>query len=240
MNRSEFVALARANTDRTSNIRISSNWNSSGVSQVKDGVAKEFGCVIALLQAQIEKGQLCKKDEFLLIYNFQLIQTVEEVDYYSLDMLIKPIHNIEEIEHNGGRSLQLIINGATSEVMNNSKGMVDMDLCSEKELLQNGEDAPTSLGNYNHYSALYNIEYEVTRFENNSGTITQQRLVHELLNMQKTLKEQIFESTLVQEENLSKSMLNSYRPQLTAFAKEDKEPQVRPTASAAVLIASPS
>ena len=133
MNTLEFVTLSTTNTDRTANVRTSSHsWLSSGVHRVPDDISNKFGCVVSLLQAQVDNGLLCKKDEYLLIYNFQILDDTDDACYCSLDMVTKPTAEITETHVIKGSPLHLVINGSSGEVMNHIQGLIALGIPPEE------------------------------------------------------------------------------------------------------------
>ena len=152
MENSDFAALATKCTKKTPNVRVYSGaWDHAGTHRIPNEVAEKIGAMIALIQTQIELELLCKKEEHLLIYNFQILSN--ESYLYCLDMLIKPISDLNSTSVKEGRPLQLVINAVTKEIMNNAQGM--MIMASEMEIDigdlsddLNGDDKPITYGCY--------------------------------------------------------------------------------------------
>lgn len=154
MKNAEFLVILAANANKTKNLRgCVSPWPPS-ISRVPDEISKEFGRIIALIQAKINEGHLCNKDaECLLLYNFQPIHFGKDTTYYSLDALRKPLNEITKIHEKIGEPIQLAINGKTGEIINNSKLMVEMELATSQEIADEGLEVPKSYGTYHDYQA---------------------------------------------------------------------------------------
>jgi len=147
MNSAEFLALANAN--QTSQVRVySQKWGS--IHSLPNEIASHIGSIMNFLQMQIEQGQFCKKDEYLLLYNFQALQVEESAYLCSLDILIKPLSTLHQTDVLLGKPFQLVLNGTTGEVMNDAKALIEMGLSPEEDEQEN-ENYPISFG---HYTAL--------------------------------------------------------------------------------------
>jgi hypothetical protein len=151
MNNSDFQKLLAGHADKTSNIRAAASFVFSGVNRIPDDIVTKIGGVVSLLQQQVNKGHLCEKDEYLLIYNFQPLYITDENYFCSLDIVVRPAEKINELNNSSGRPLQLVINGTTGEVMNNVAGMAAMGIPDEEEGL------PAIYGNYNDHSNPQNF-----------------------------------------------------------------------------------
>jgi len=151
----EFVALAQTHAERTSHLRVYSQTWEGGVWQLPEAICCSIGSILALMQGQIDKGQLCKKDECVLLYNFQPLYSPKGAYFCTLEMLIKPLSTIAETNVLLGKPFQLIVNGTTAEVMNASKALIEMGFSSEEELREEGSDLPQSFGKYTDYPPLF-------------------------------------------------------------------------------------
>jgi hypothetical protein len=152
MGNEEFQKLLAEHANKTSNIRGAS-FTHSGVNRIPDEIVKKIGSIVSLIQAQIDKGMfatVCKKDEYLLIYNFQPLVTSPNY-LCSLDMAVKPIQQINDLSNSGRKLLQLVIDGTTGDVMNNTAGMMAMGIMGNEEE-EEEEEPPISHGNYHEYS----------------------------------------------------------------------------------------
>jgi len=70
-------------------------------------------------------------------------------------MLVKPYSEIDDTNILVGQPLQLIVNAETTEVMNNTKGMLDMKMIEPSDLKEDSElDLPVSYGFYSNYLAI--------------------------------------------------------------------------------------
>jgi len=213
VNTLEFVALSMANTKRTANVRTGSHsWEKSGVYRLPDNILNNFGRVVALLQAQVDIGLFCKKDEHLLIYNFQILQEESDDYYCSLDIVIKPNLEIDNTHVINGLPLHLVINGTSGEVMNTIKGLIAFGIEPE-----DGE-VPISFGSYNEYSALDKKENE----KNNNESNVQGLLLNKFIEMQaawqvstsNSLKQIVSNQRVVKSfEDFSTTMLSAYSNQ---------------------------
>jgi hypothetical protein len=155
MKSSEFIALLTAYTNNTTNIRAFNRpWEISS-EQTLATIANNIGRVVSLLQDHVNHNVFCKKnEECLLIYNGEEVSTSTTTTlYWTLNIIIKPLADIDTTSSLTGKSLQLIINDTTGEVMNLSKGMLDTQLTTSKDTDWEGENAPISYGYYHAYRA---------------------------------------------------------------------------------------
>ena len=150
MKTAEFLALITANTNKTNRIRTYAGPWHTGVNRLPDSFTTQIGHVIALLQTQIDKDLLCKQDEFLMIYDFSplLMNSDNQQLYCGLSMVIKPIAEIQNTKDNRGKPLHLIINGNTGEVMNQTKGLIQMNMMDETDIKDMELEEPISYGYY--------------------------------------------------------------------------------------------
>jgi len=175
MEKKEFRDLLARCAETTQNIRVFNDWRYSGVYRVSDEITAKIDCLVTLLQAKVDEGYFCKKDEYLLIYNFQPLFMSDETCLCSLDMVIKPLKEINELGNNNGKPLQLVVNGTTGEVGNNAYGLaVIMDEATEEveEELEIEGEKPFVYGNYN--DAVYFLpllQDFVTKLNQLRGTI---------------------------------------------------------------------
>lgn len=154
MKNTEFLVMVAANANKMKNLRAYSGTWPSSVSRVPDTITGKIGRIITLIQSQIDQGKFCNKaSEYLLLYNFQPQYLVGEVAYYELNMLVRPLTKSSNTKELVGTPLQLCINGSNGEVMNTSKGMVQLKLATAEELAEDKLELPISYGNYNQCSA---------------------------------------------------------------------------------------
>jgi CheY-like chemotaxis protein len=147
---SEFKSLAVKATNKTSNVRISKkSWENSGVHNIPDKISEKIDCFVDFIQKQINNGLFCKKNEYLLLYNFQLLQPTKPY-FCSIDIVVKPLSKIAEVDTVEGPTLQLVINGDTGDVMNNIKGMLEIRTIHQLIFspIQAGRHSPKTYGNY--------------------------------------------------------------------------------------------
>ncbi len=150
MKSTEFLALIAANANKTKNLRsYFGSWPSS-INRVPDNIAGKVGRVVAFVQAKINEGHFCNKEtEYLLIYNFQPLHLSQNnIIYYSLDLLRKPTSRIKRVKEKIGEPIQLVIQGETGDVMNNSQFMVEVELATVEEIARDKLEPPTIYGNY--------------------------------------------------------------------------------------------
>ena len=159
MNNADFVTLLTANANKTKNVRIyNDDWKGCTADRAPDSFTNKIGKVVALLQAKVQEGIICKPDQCLLLYNFQVVFKHQDHNYYSLEMVIKPISDVGNTKNKIGIPFQVCIDEKTGEVMNLAKVLVEVseleaDL-SQAELSKQCLDYPRSYGNYNLYKAL--------------------------------------------------------------------------------------
>lgn len=133
MNIEDFQKLLKQTTENTQNVRsYNKNWY-SGVSKVPDEKAREIGGIVLFLQEMIYKGELCKPGEYLMIYNFQPLH-ISDTDYLcSLDMVIRPMSKINDLESCDGETVQLVVDINNRKILNNAYGMLLMGIGDEDE-----------------------------------------------------------------------------------------------------------
>lgn len=99
------------------------------------------GHIITLIQANINKGKIINRaTESLLLYNFQPLPCEQQKEgevgtlYLTIDMMIKPIAQINDTHKLDGRPIQLVVEAVSGEVMNNSQAMLQLGLLRPEEL----------------------------------------------------------------------------------------------------------
>jgi len=124
LKRQDFVKRTSSYSKHTENVYISDNWDYSGVSSVEENVRLNFPAIMELLQNNIDsalENALCKKNQFLLIYNFQPVTTTKKGKYYSIDILVKPIEHTQDLgtksQENKYLKLSLVVS-PSGEVIN--------------------------------------------------------------------------------------------------------------------------
>jgi len=155
MKNAEFVALVIANTNKTMRMRTYGEKWHSGARRLKDSFSHKIGCVVALIQDQIDKGKIVNDDQGLLLYNIQpLYHASQDSDcFVSIDVLIKPMCELNDTHELTGTPLQFVVNVSTGEVMNNTKALQELGMLDEDEEPDESKK-PTSYGNYNDYNAI--------------------------------------------------------------------------------------
>jgi len=155
MKSTEFIALLIANSNKTRNLRTYAGKWYSGAPRVPDSISTQIGHIVALIQAKINEGLICdRQQEGLLIYNFQPIIFSQKQLYCGLDMLIRPLKDIDNTHLKTGTPLQIIINGNTSEVMNMTKGLLEVGLITMDEVTEESMEQSLSYGKYIDYPAI--------------------------------------------------------------------------------------
>lgn len=122
MRAEEFRKLLVKHTETTANVCAYKNWDHSKVDKVNDAITAQIGQIVAFLQAKVEEGLFCKKDECLMVYNFQPVCVRDDLYLCSLDMMIKPLNGTDALK-NKGLPLTLVINGGTGEIGNAAYGL---------------------------------------------------------------------------------------------------------------------
>lgn len=146
MKSDEFLRLANKYAENTKRIRIGTkNWSSSGVSQMRQGVAEKIGRIIAFLEDHIKT--FCEEDEFLMIYNFQLLFKSETSYWCSLDMVRRPLAEISDLGSYTGKPFQLGIEGESGQIVNDAYILQEM---GENE--DETEIEPICYGNFFDYA----------------------------------------------------------------------------------------
>lgn len=151
MKNAEFVALLTANTNKTKNLRTYTGKWTTGAARVPDKITTQIGHIVALLQNKI--GEICNPTtEGLLVYNFQPILFHEDILYCSMDMLIRPLQDLDNTKSKIGMPVQVTISGTTHEVSNTTKGLLDIGLITPEEA---GEmDPPKIFGKFTDFQAI--------------------------------------------------------------------------------------
>lgn len=152
MTNKELIALLVANANKTQHIRAYSGKWHTGANRISDRVLTKIGYILKLLQDNISEGKLLKPNQCLLIYNFQPLTIGGEVDFYSLDMVIKPFSELNETAQKVGEPYQVVINGKTREVMNNSMYLVEADYMTPEEIAADDLEPSLVYGCYSDYS----------------------------------------------------------------------------------------
>jgi len=152
----EFIALLTANTNKTEYMRTFSKHWPTGAKRVPEEVLFKIGCVVNLIIANLKEGKIwgkcMTKTDCLMVYNFQPLQACNGELYCSIEMLEKPFSERNNTTSLVGHPLQLIINTTTTEVMNNAKGMLLMDMVDEQDLIDDVDlEQPLSFGFYKDY-----------------------------------------------------------------------------------------
>jgi len=155
MKNAEFVVLLSANTNKTKNLRtFAGNWK-TGAARLPNEITTRIGCIIALLQKRIDEGYLCNSaTEGVLVYNFQPVLFRKDKLFCSLDMLIKPLLELDCTHLKSGVPVSVIIEANTTEVCNCSKGMLDVGLITPEEIINEKLDQPIVYGLYSDFEAL--------------------------------------------------------------------------------------
>lgn len=143
----DFQKLLNKSTVNTKHVRgFSKKWN-SGVHRIPDEIVSNIGCIVLLLDDKVNNGHFCKKDEYLMIYNFQPLYITNTTYLCSLDMLIRPISKINDLETCEGKPLQLVVDGQNRMIVDNTYAMIEMGLFEDSE----EEVLPICYGNYLDY-----------------------------------------------------------------------------------------
>jgi len=123
----------------------------SGARRICDGISTQIGKMIALMQDRIDHGEIIdKKEECLLVYNFQPLCSDNDVHYLTFDMVIKPIAEIDNTHDITGKPIQVVVDCNSGEVMNNAMAMLKMGLTDCPSDVEN----PVSYGFYTNYRAI--------------------------------------------------------------------------------------
>lgn len=145
-----FQELCNGYTKKTENIRTYCKSWGSGISTVPENIRNNIGCIVSLIQDQINKGLFCTKDQCLMIYNFQI--SIDESPFYVLEMLIKPTSK-EEVDLStltDGKAFQLAVDEA-GNIFNNTYFLEQLELLDEALAKL---DPPTCYGNYHEYEQV--------------------------------------------------------------------------------------
>jgi len=155
MKNAEFISLLIANTNKTKNLRTFAGKWVTGAARVPNEITTQIGRVVALLQAKINEGLICKKDsEGLLVYNFQPILFNKSKTYCSMEMLIRPVEELDLTHLKTGTPFHIIIEGTTTEVCNATKGLLDVGIISAEEIVLEGMEPPRVYGKYRDFLAI--------------------------------------------------------------------------------------
>ncbi len=133
MKHEDFQRLLTKSTKHTKNVRACSKEWYSGVCKIDDKIASEIGSIVLLLQEKIDNGYFCGKDSYLMIYNFQPLHISTEVYLCSLDIVIRPLAKINDLDTCEGTRLNLVVDGKNGTVINNFYAMKMMGIYDEEE-----------------------------------------------------------------------------------------------------------
>lgn len=155
MKNTEFIALLVAHANKTTHIRAySGKWHISA-NRIPDEITTKIGYILTLIQNKITQRQLIKPEQGLLIYNFEsLFFENASTHFYSLNMLIKPLSELNDTTKDMGKPLQLVINEKTAEILNTTKYLLDAGYLTPDEVAAEELEPPISYGNYGKYSPL--------------------------------------------------------------------------------------
>jgi hypothetical protein len=119
----DFQKLLNKSCSLTKNVRGCTNWSSSGVCLIPDETSSKIDCIVSFLQHQINNGKFCKKDEYLMIYNFQPFHISDTRYLCNLDLLIKPISKINDLEDRVGKPLHLVVDAMDGTIADENYGL---------------------------------------------------------------------------------------------------------------------
>jgi len=153
MKNAELIALMIANTNKTRNMRTYGKKWYSGARRICDKVATKIGKMVALIQDKIDHGHIINgKNQSLLVYNFQPLFVDNTSSLISLDMVIKPIEQINNTHDLFGEPIQIVVDIVSGEVMNNAQALVNMGL-TDDDFYEDTQN-PITYGNYSEYHAI--------------------------------------------------------------------------------------
>jgi len=155
MKNADFVALLTANANKTQNIRVYSRVWPSGARRIPTPILNRVGCIVSLVQNKVNEKVLCDPDtEGIIIYNFQPVMLTKECRYISIDMLRVPHQALEHTSELNGVPTHLVVDVTTSEVVNNTKSMLDLGLISEDDVISEAMEPPVIYGKYTDYQPM--------------------------------------------------------------------------------------
>eukprot|EP01113_Clastostelium_recurvatum_P003107 TRINITY_DN11346_c0_g1_i2.p1 TRINITY_DN11346_c0_g1~~TRINITY_DN11346_c0_g1_i2.p1 ORF type:complete len:289 (-),score=20.09 TRINITY_DN11346_c0_g1_i2:132-998(-) len=159
MKNSDFITLLIANTNKSHHIRTYSKHWPSGARRIPDGTLYRIGGIISLLDHRLSEGMIapgCKNGtEALLLYNIQPMIIHQGHQLCSLDFLVKPRSKINDTDTLEGQPLQLIFDIATTEVMNNTQGLMLLGLVTQQDLREDEDmPSPQSYGFFSQFTAI--------------------------------------------------------------------------------------
>jgi len=151
----DFVKLAKDHITKghIQNIRIYSGTWPSAVTFIPDEITTNIGNIFDFFQLNLK--QFCNEDQYLLVYDFQVVFSEGKLCFCGLNMLIKPLSKIEEIDKaKGGTPLQVFVKGGTCELMNSAMAwkQIDQEMGITEEEDKSKKDQPKSYGNYNKFT----------------------------------------------------------------------------------------
>jgi hypothetical protein len=152
MKNSEFITLAIANAVKTSRIRCYDGRWYTGASRLPCDITSRIGSIISLLHAQIDQGKVGAQDEMLLLYNFQALHVDDMHLLISIDLLIKPLTEIKEVDKLVGKPISLTLNCKTGEVINASQSLLILGLITMEEIYEENMEEPIVYGNYHDFN----------------------------------------------------------------------------------------
>lgn len=162
MNVKLFKDRAEKYAKRTKNVRIYSQLHDSlkSVELIPDKFTLKFPSIIAFIQEQ--SSNLCGTGQYLLVYNFQIYfkEDAKDIYYCNLDMLIKPMKDIEKTHEQTGQPLSLVVNCKTGEVCNAAKGAFEVANYMMVAETENDTEEHISYGYYTDIKYAFDDEKE--------------------------------------------------------------------------------
>eukprot|EP01113_Clastostelium_recurvatum_P009511 TRINITY_DN14586_c0_g1_i1.p1 TRINITY_DN14586_c0_g1~~TRINITY_DN14586_c0_g1_i1.p1 ORF type:complete len:239 (+),score=7.51 TRINITY_DN14586_c0_g1_i1:49-765(+) len=159
MKNSDLITLLIANTNKSNHMRTYSKHWPSGARRIPDETLYRIGCIISLLDCRLHEGLIapgCKNGtEALLLYNIQPMIIQQGHQLCSLDFLVKPRSKMNDTDTLEGQPLQLVFDIGTTEVMNNTQGMILLGLVTQQDLREDEDmPPPQSYGFFSQFTAI--------------------------------------------------------------------------------------
>jgi len=153
----EFIALLKANTNKTANIRTYSKKWLSTVNALDSTVLEQIGKIVSLMQHNIDSCLLCDGSAFsLLIYDFEPFMMDGNRTYYTLSALVRPLEFLEQVDKLEGKPMQIVVELHSGLVMNDTKALMEVGLLEDDQ--EADGDEPKLFGNFLEFDELYKDE----------------------------------------------------------------------------------
>jgi hypothetical protein len=147
----DIILLLTANANKSEHVRVFSGRWYTGADRIPDVIAANIGKLINLIEAQINQGNLCNKDEeSLLIYNVQLSGIDSQI---TIDMVRRSRQLLDCADNLVGSPVHLLIDMDSGMVRNPTSAMLHAGMISSEEVVHENLEQPKEYGRLHDYAA---------------------------------------------------------------------------------------